>query len=450
MAVGLATYKNKFFEPVDNTPLVLFRAAFGFLLAAEGFGAIMTGWVKANFIVPEYHFPFIAFDWIQPLPGNWMYLYFVGLGFFGLLIMLGLYYRAAAIGYFLLWTGAYLMQKTSYNNHYYLMVLFTFIIVFLPANKNFSLDVKLGLTKKSSYCIRGIMWIFILQSAVFYIYASVAKWNPDWIGFRSVEMLFSGKLDYPIVGSLLSQKWFQILIAGGGIVFDFFIVPILLWKRTRMYGLIAALFFHLFNSVIFQIGIFPYMALALIIFFYSGEELRYYASKIRIKIPQYELKTLKLSKNNQNLIIFLFSFWFLIQILLPIRHHFIEGDVNWTEEGHRMSWRMMLRSKSGYVNFKVIDSKENRIRMISPIDYVTPKQAHRVAVRPDFCWQFVQILKKDFGNDVKIYADGKVSLNGSPMMRLYKKDYDLSNVEWDTYSHAEWLNLNNKLESNSM
>ena len=37
----------------------------------------MTGWVRVNMIEPKYHFGFIGLDWIDPLPGEWMYLYFV-------------------------------------------------------------------------------------------------------------------------------------------------------------------------------------------------------------------------------------------------------------------------------------------------------------------------------------------------------------------------------------
>lgn len=43
----------------------------------------------------------------------------------------------------------------------------------------------------------------------------------------------------------------------------------------------------------------------------------------------------------------LFGLYFLIQLLLPLRHFLIEGNVAWTEEGYRLSWRMMTRDKSG-------------------------------------------------------------------------------------------------------
>lgn len=42
----LNIYKN-----IDNSPLILFRILFGFLVAAESFGAILTGWVKKEFLL---------------------------------------------------------------------------------------------------------------------------------------------------------------------------------------------------------------------------------------------------------------------------------------------------------------------------------------------------------------------------------------------------------------
>jgi hypothetical protein len=370
-----------------------------------------------------------------------MYGYFIVMGSFGVMIMLGWRYRIAAIGYFLLWSGAYLMQKTNYNNHYYLMVLFTFILIFLPANRAFSLDAKRDPSIASNTCPRGIIWFFIFQSFIFYTYASIAKWNPDWLAYNSVAQLFAGKYDYPLIGPLLEQQWLQMFISWGGIVFDFLVVPALLWKPTRKWALFAALFFHLFNSVVFGIGVFPYMALGLILFFYNGKELRaFFNRRWSIIRPATEHHEIQRREGIRSVYFYGFIIWFVIQLLLPLRHHLIEGDVNWTEEGHRMSWRMMLRVKTGTLNFKVVDKQSGEVFFIRPKDYVTWKQSLRVISRPDFCWQFVQIIKEKYPNrDISIYALGKVSLNGGDYHPLFKEDVDLAKVEWDPWRHADWI-----------
>ena len=84
---------KKLFTQTDNAPLIIFRIFFGFLLACEAYGAILTGWVKENFIEVQFTFSHIGLDWLQPLPGNGMYFYFALMGTFGLLVMLGYKYR---------------------------------------------------------------------------------------------------------------------------------------------------------------------------------------------------------------------------------------------------------------------------------------------------------------------------------------------------------------------
>ncbi|HSR60491.1 MAG TPA: HTTM domain-containing protein, partial [Robiginitalea sp.] len=67
--------KRLLFSRIDNSPLVLFRICFGVLIALECFGAIATGWVRRTLVEPEFTFPFIGFEWLQPLPGMGMYGY---------------------------------------------------------------------------------------------------------------------------------------------------------------------------------------------------------------------------------------------------------------------------------------------------------------------------------------------------------------------------------------
>ena len=122
---------KKLFQPIDNAPLIIFRIFFGFLLAAETFGAILTGWVKNNFIEPQFTFSHIGMEWLQPLPGYGMYFYFATMGFLGIFVMIGWKYRLSLSAFTLLWSITYWMQKTSYNNHYYMLILVCLIMIFL-------------------------------------------------------------------------------------------------------------------------------------------------------------------------------------------------------------------------------------------------------------------------------------------------------------------------------
>ena len=160
--------KKILFKNIDNSPLIVFRIFFGFLVACESFGAIATGWVKRVLIDPEFTFSFIGFEWLQPLPGNGMYYYFITMGILGLLVMLGYRYRLAIIAFTLLWAGVYFMQKTAYNNHYYLLLIISFYLIFLPANRYASLDVRLKKVKETLTMPYWISLLFIVQIAILY------------------------------------------------------------------------------------------------------------------------------------------------------------------------------------------------------------------------------------------------------------------------------------------
>ena len=132
------------FRKIDNAQLVVFRIFYGLLVAAECYGAIATGWVRRTMVEPKFTFSFIGFEWLQPLPGNGMYIYFAVMGTLGLLIALGYKYRFSALGFAIMWTGVYLMQKTSYNNHYYLLMLLAYIMAIFPANPLFQNNFCVG------------------------------------------------------------------------------------------------------------------------------------------------------------------------------------------------------------------------------------------------------------------------------------------------------------------
>ena len=429
---------NWLFKHIDNSALIVFRIIFGLLCFLESVGAIFTGWVKHTLVDPDFTFNFIGFEFLQPLPGNGMYYYYAIMGVFGLLIMVGYKYRLSMFAFTIMWSATYLMQKSSYNNHYYLLMLLSGIMVFLPAHKYASVDVKLNPKIKSYSMPQWCRWVIIIQLFIVYTYASVAKFYPDWLDTSVIKMIMEGKKDYVLVGDFLQQKWLHYALAYGGILLDGLIVPLLLFKPTRKYAFIVSIFFHLFNSFIFQIGIFPYLALAFSLFFFPTEKIQKLFLK---KKPIYTSEEISIPKLKTPLIIG-FSIYFIIQIGLPLRHHFIEDNVLRTEEGHRLSWRMMLRIKSGQISYWVENKDSGKRTHIDLNKYLSTKQKRSASTKPDIMWQFAQRLKQDFknkGQDVAVYINCKVSVNGKPYKTLINPDIDIANVEWDVFNHSNWI-----------
>jgi len=381
---------NRFlFKQIDNSALIVFRIIFGLLCFLESVGAIFTGWVGYTLVEPKFTFNFIGFEFLQPLPGYWMYVYYAVMGLFGLFIMLGYKYRVSIITFTIMWSCTYLMQKASYNNHYYLLILLSSIMVFLPANTYASLDAKIKPSIKKIKMPSWCKWVFVIQLFIMYTYAAIAKLYPDWLDLNVPKQLMLNKVDYPMIGSTLQHWFFPYLVGYGGILYDGLIIPLLLFKPTRKLAFFSSIFFHLFNSFVFGVGIFPYLALAFSLFFFEPKTIRSIFLKTKPFYNQAEI----IPKNYKSTLLIIVSIYFCIQIALPIRHHFIEDNVLWTEEGHVI-------------------------------------------------WQFAQHLKQEYkakGQEVSVFMDGKISVNGSPLKTLVDPKVDLAAIKWDTFKHSNWL-----------
>ena len=129
-----------------------------------------------------------------------------------------------------------------------------------------------------------------------------------------------------------------------------------------------------------------------------------------------------------------FALYFTVQLLLPLRHHLYPGSVDWHEEGYRMSWRMMLRAKSGRAEFRVRDPETGETWLIDPRTVLSEHQASRLVGRPDMIWLFARHLHDDFARrghrGVEVFVDSRVSLNGRPRAALIDPTVDLAAVRW--------------------
>lgn len=430
---------QKALQKVDNSSLIVFRIFFGIIFLSEAIGAVALKWVDRNFIETTTNFTFIGFEWLLKLQNETMYVVFGLMAIASLGVIFGYKYRISIISLTILWGLAYFGQKTSYNNHYYLMWLISLIMCFLPANTYASVDAKLNPAIKRNYMPQWIRLLFIVQVSCVYFYATIAKFYPDWLDGTVTRNMFLSMTNMPEAVQLLFQKTeFQLFIAYMGIAFDGLIVPALLWKRTRWFAIIASLFFHVFNSITLQIGVFPYFALSFCVFFFPPEQIRNFFFRNKTK-QVYENQTTTMGIKSLK---YFFIPYLIIQILLPVRHWFIKGDVLWTEEGHRLSWRMMLRSREGEAFFKVIDKKTNKEVSFTNETLLSSKQRSRLNT-PDVIWQMAHKIKDYFkaqGKDVAVYvSNSKVTINGKNGSRLINSKVDLTLEKWSHFKHHDWI-----------
>ncbi|MFM9402059.1 HTTM domain-containing protein [Myroides odoratimimus] len=434
--------KEKLYRQIDNSPLIIFRIFFGFLFACESFGAIATGWVRDNLVDVKITFSHIYMDFLQVLVGPQMYAYFFVMGCVSVAVMLGYRYKWTMPLLTILWAGAYFIQKTSYNNHYYMLLVICVYMCFVPANRYASLDVKSNRVTEEYSMPYYISWLFIFQVFMLYIYGTVAKFYPDWLDGTFTKLMYQGANIPDVFKQVFTQDWFYVSIAYLGIIFDGLVVFLLLYKRTRTLAVIASLVFHLFNSITLHIGIFPYFALSFAVFFYEPEQVRSWFFKKKTPLDEDTLKEEQAVARHfsPQVKYFLLAFMF-VQLVLPLRHYFIKGDVLWTDEAHRLSWRMMLRSRSGYTNY-IVENKKTGDRKYYDIEEVlTSKQMARLS-SPDMIWQMAQYIKKEYeakGEDVAVYAESYVSINQRDLSQFVDPKVDLGAVGWNYFTHCEWI-----------
>lgn len=427
------------FKKIDNSSLIVFRIFFGIIFFAEAVGALALKWVDNNFVNTLTNFTFIGFEWLLPLQNETMYVVFGLMALVSVGVMLGYKYRLSIILLTILWSLVYFGQKTSYNNHYYLMWLIALIMCFMPANAYASIDAKKNTSLKKGYMPQWIRMVFIIQVSCVYLFATAAKFYPDWLDGTVTSNMFSSMNNAPSsVQNIFKNKDFQLFIAYMGIAFDGLIVPALLWKRTRWLAIIASLIFHIFNSITLQIGVFPYFALSFSVFFFPPEQIRNFFFKRKVKQDFKEATT----ADGVKVFRYFFIPYLFVQIILPLRHWFIKGDVLWTEEGHRLSWRMMLRSRGGEATFKVVDKNTNQILKFNNSELLNIKQRSRLNT-PDVIWQMAQKIKIHFleeGNEVQVFVkQSNVSINGKKAYRLIDPKVDLAAEKWSHFKHHEWI-----------
>ncbi|MFN8706993.1 MAG: HTTM domain-containing protein, partial [Planctomyces sp.] len=242
------SWQNRLFSPVDNGLLIFFRVFFGTLMIFHCLSMITSGWISALYINPVMNFTYPGFGWVRPWPGNGMYVQYWVMTAAALGIAAGFCYRVSAVIFAAAMTHVFLIEKSFYLNHYYLICLLSWLLTILPAHHAFSVDCVIRPAIRSSHCPTWCLWLLRLQLGIPYFYGGLAKFDPDWLQGFPMTMWLRRKAELPWLSPLLDFSWTPLAFSYAGMLLDLFVVPLIFWSRTRvpMYGLIVV--FHLMNS----------------------------------------------------------------------------------------------------------------------------------------------------------------------------------------------------------
>lgn len=405
--------------------------------------------IENLYIEPKLMFKYYGFAWVEPWPGDGMYWHFLVLGLLSAFVMIGLFYRLSTILLFPTFTYIFLLDQCRYLNHFYLVSLISLLLIFLPAHRALSVDALIWPKRRSDVVPTWTLWLLRAQLGIVYLYAAFAKMNGDWLNNQPVRMWLTGSSDRTIgwdglpLGELMAQEWFIQFFTWGGLLFDLLVVPALLWRRTRALAYIACLGFHLTNAWYFHIGIFPWFMIAATTLFFEPDWPRrvkfLFAPLTGTEQPDTYMPSSPLSRK---ITVTLIGVYLTAQILIPFRHFLYPGNVHWTEEGHRWSWHMMLRSKDARGAFVVHDPVSGMTRVVSPKRYLERHQIDKVLGRPDMILQFAHFLADEWRaagyEQIEVRANIRCSLNGRPPQVYIDPDVDLA-AEPRTLGHASWI-----------
>lgn len=276
-----------------------------------------------------------------------------------------------------------------------------------------------------------------------------------------MQMWLQRRADMPVLGWLWRQEVTAYVMSWGGMLLDLTAPFLLLHKRLRWVALALLCGFHATNHLIFNIGIFPYLSMVLTSMFFAPDWPRKAGIWARTQVQRRlgkQSKTRRMPDNSTSVrqpvrswhtpptakrfLVPVLVLFFAFHCYLPLRHHLFASDVNWSEEGHRYSWRMMLRSKQGRGNYRLVNRATGAETIVQPHDSLEARQYRKLTTHPDMILQYAHHLRDAAaarGEDVAVYGRFRARLNGRKYQQFIDPDVDLSQIEWTWWGAKAWV-----------
>ena len=431
-----STGLHRLFEPTDLLPLAVFRIFFGAMMLFHVVTKFSDRWVDYFYIRPEFHLTYPGFSWVKPWPGQGMYIHFGVMGLAAVGILTGGFYRLSTAVFAVGFTYVFLLEKALYQNHYYLICVISGIMAFVPAGRMWSLDAYWKPEIRSRSAPQIWLWLLRIQVAIPYFYGGIAKINYDWLQGMPIDLWLKRRSHLPMIGPWLTHDLAGILFAWGGLVLDLLIVPALLWRRTRLWAYLAAVGFHLVNSVLWEIGIFPWFMIGATLLVFPADSFRKLLRMSELRSPGSD--DTGVWSRKQRITVAAVGLYLTWQLMFPFRHFLYPGNVSWTEEAHHFAWHMLLREKDVGIRFLVHHKRSGKRGWVKLSEFLRERQLSRMSKDPDMILEFVHFVRdhyRDHGEgEVEIRVLALASLNGRKPQLLMDPTINYAAVDrvWGT------------------
>jgi vitamin K-dependent gamma-carboxylase len=312
----------------------------------------------------------------------------------------------------------------------------------------------------------------------------IFPWN-DSVHFRKDFKVIISFLHSSVLGPELTDF---LIVHQFGCIFDLSVAFFLIYKPTRPLATVFSCSFHLMNSRLFNIGMFPWTCIVLLPLYYSYSWPRVVwqrccfwkpkvessvqtKDKVRKKVETFtsvpdgegdsmvrrkrlRQNSLKVKKEHvtkrRKVVVALILTYCALQLFLPYSHFITKGYNNWTNGLYGYSWDMMINAwDTVLVSIKIVDNNSATSHFLDP--YVFAEQdrwtkhadmAHQYAnciaenLRDDFRQNKQTILQSE---DISIYFDVWCSMNGRFQQRMFNPNVDLLTARWHPFETTSWV-----------
>ena len=148
------------------------------------------------------------------------------------------------------------------------------------------------------------------------------------------------------------------------------------------------------------------------------------------------------------------GFYFLFQVLFPLRHHLTTDNVVWTGISRKFSWHMKVQQRMDKEISFLIKDKAGGEEIKADYTFINQKinnlQILNMSQSPVMAWQFANWLEKRLNEelraqknksfeDLEIYCTIKTSFNGRPAQYIIDPSVDLTTASYSPLGENDWI-----------
>ncbi|KAM7355077.1 gamma-glutamyl carboxylase isoform 2-T2 [Cochliomyia hominivorax] len=490
-------------RPADASALGVFRMFYGAAMLIDIAEERGGGQMDLRFGEAKHcHFP--LFNGIQAFSFPIMGCIYLCMWLGAIGIMLGYRFRLSCLAFIIPYWYIFVLDKPAWNNHSYLFGLVGTMLLFTQANRYCSLDKYLTPNLPSTVPY----WNYFLikfQFFLLYMYAGLKKLTAEWLSGYAMSSLSRHWILSPFRWVLSEEMADLLIVHWFTAVFDFLIAFLMTCSKTRVLATPFMISFHLMNSRLFVIGMFPWVCLAQVPMFYGCDwpkrvslnniNILYRTAfkqtttkdekkseKDKLKIPTTkEDNDLSIRSKDTNPLIYCSGCKKLInvtldiswcekirtafillycglQLFLPYSHFITKGYNNWTNGLYGYSWDMMVHSYDTIMTtIKVVDNANGKVHYMDPYAFTEYDRWTKYA---DMAQQYARCIHRNIkaehqrnvahsplsSTNISIYFDIWCSMNGRFQQRVFDPRVDLLTAEWSPFKRTSWsLPLLNEL-----